>query len=552
MYKITLINDGAELVIHHPDFNDLKVIDGKIKQIENAADSFSFTILPNNPGYGLIRPLKTLITVENMLTEKIEFDGRILAPTDAMSDTGVFAKSFICESELGYLNDSCQRHGEYHDMTVREFFEVMIKNHNSDIAHDDIDKKFVLGNVTVTNSTDNVYRYLGYDNTFDSIDDKLISRLGGVIKARKENGVRYLDYLAETVEIKQTEIRLAKNLKSITKEVDPSEIITRLIPLGMSLESEDEGATDVSQARLTIASVNGGKDYLEDEEARSNFSVVTRSKIWDDITKPSILMTRGQQYLQENNRVKVKYFVSALDLSLLRKDPDSFEVGYYYPVINPVMGINETLKVIGKTIDIINPNQNDLTIGDKFKTTAQYNYEANKAQQNVVELQQTVSRQSNKIGTLTVDLTSAKTELEATKQRLENYENITDEDIISISNSIESVVGSIERLEQMIEDIPGADIGLAWFDQDGLMSSSDFAKLYDISKSVTNNNPNFPFYDFGVYISYAFQEFDKNQAEGSAQRNGYYYLVQLLEVMARKIDNYEFRLSKLEQPEGGA
>src|SRR5699024_4968913 len=120
MYKVTLINNGKETVIHHPAFNDLKVQEGQIKQEINVADSFSFTMLPNNPGYQLIRPLRTLITVENTLTKKTEFDGRILMPTESMEDSGAFGKSFVCESELGYLNDSAQRHGEYHNISVKD------------------------------------------------------------------------------------------------------------------------------------------------------------------------------------------------------------------------------------------------------------------------------------------------------------------------------------------------------------------------------------------------------------------------------------------------
>ena len=90
MYKVTLINDGLETVIHHPDFNDLKLQRGIIRQGINVADSFTFTILPNNPGYNLIRPLRTLVRVENMLTGKTEFDGRILMPTESMSESGAF------------------------------------------------------------------------------------------------------------------------------------------------------------------------------------------------------------------------------------------------------------------------------------------------------------------------------------------------------------------------------------------------------------------------------------------------------------------------------
>lgn len=274
----------------------------------------------------------------------------------------------------------------------------MVDRHNTEIAGDEIDKKFQVGQVTVTNSTDNVYRYLGYESTLDSIFDKLIDRLGGELRIRKQNGVRYLDYISQKGVQKKTEIRLAKNLKSIEKEADPSEIITRLIPLGVSIESEDEGAVDASQARLTIASVNGGRDYIEDEAAKHIYGVIAKSETWDDITLPANLMTRGNQFIAENNRVKIKYVLSALDLSLIGLDPESFEVGNYYPVINPVMGIDESLRVVEKTIDIIHPNTNSLSIGDLFKTASQYQNDMSKAQKNVVELQNTIHRQAQAIG----------------------------------------------------------------------------------------------------------------------------------------------------------
>ncbi|RST57685.1 lysin [Siminovitchia terrae] len=453
MYKVTIINGGKETVIHHPSFNDLKVQEGQINKGINVSDSFSFTIMPNNPGYNIIRPLKTLINVFNMKTGAYEFEGRILMPTESMSDSGVFAKAYVCESELGYLNDSAQRHGEYHDITVRRFFEIMIANHNADIANDDIDKTFRVGEVTVTNTTDNIYRYLGYESTFDTIDDKLISRLGGELRVRKENGVRYIDYLDSIGATKQTEIRLAKNLKSITKEADPDEVITRLVPLGERIESDYEDATDASEARLTIESVNNGKEYIEDTEAKSVFGVITKSQAWDDITIPSNLLRTGQQFLKENNRVKVKYSITALDLSLIGLDTDSFEVGNYYPVINPVMGINEHLRVIAKTIDIIEPDNNDLTIGDRFPTASQYQYEANKAQKEVVGLKSTVSRQNTKIGTLSINLSTTKDELEATKQQLQNFEQVTDQDIESITNSITTMLDTIQQLEQIVTDL---------------------------------------------------------------------------------------------------
>lgn len=463
-----------EIVIHHPAFNDLKVQSGQIKQGINVADSFSFTILPNNPGYSFIRPLKTLITVENLKTGKIEFDGRILMPTESMSESGAFAKSFVCESELGYLNDSCQRHGEYHNISVRDFLQVIIDNHNADVADDPIDKTFQVGIVTVTDPNDSLYRYLGYENTFDTIDDKLISRLGGELRVRKEEGVRYLDYLAVEKVVKPTEIRLAKNLKSISKEVDPSEIITRLIPLGETIESENEEATDASKARVTIESVNNGKDYIVDYEAEQALgTVVVKSHVWDDITQPAILKTRGEQFLRENNRVKIKYTLTALDLFLIGLDTDSFEVGYYYPVVNPVMGINENLRVIGKTIDITKQTQNDLTVGDIFKKASQYQSDTNKSAQKVVDLQNTVNRQSQTIAALKTELTAVDNAVKEVQQTL------TENDIPALEQAVSDLQTAITNLNDAIDEIP--DYGPVTTTTDGLMTATDKLKLNKIT-----------------------------------------------------------------------
>jgi len=496
MYRVKILNDGEEIIIHHPHFNDLKLSTGQIKQGINVAAGFTFSILPHNPGYNLLRPLKTLITVDNMKTGKTEFDGRILMPTESMSDSGAFTKSFVCESELAYLYDSCQRHGEYHNISIRDFLEVIVANHNKDIEDDEIDKKFWVGNVTVTDTNDSLYRYLGYESTLDTIHDKLINRLGGELVVRKENGIRYLDYLAIAGEVKSTEIRLAKNLKSVQKETDPSDIITKIIPLGQAIESEDGASTDASQARLTIESVNGGKDYIIDETSRQNFTIQAKSVTFDDITQPSNLLSAGMDYLKENNRVKVKYSVSALDLSLIDLDTDAFDTGNFYPLINPVMAINETLRVVEKTIDIINPNKNSLTIGDLFKTATQYQNEANKVQANVLELRNTVSRQTNKIGSISTELSLAKEELNTTKEmlqltqeRLENYESITDGDIATILESVSDLLEVTENLDSAIDNIPS--YAVASTTTDGLMSKEDKTKLddlqnYDIATTTAN------------------------------------------------------------------
>ena len=70
----------------------------------------------------------------------------------------------------------------------------------------------------------------------------------------------------------------------MTRDIDPSEIITRLTPpLGARIASEDENATDASEARLTIESVNSGLPYIDRPDLISVFGIQGGSETWDDI-----------------------------------------------------------------------------------------------------------------------------------------------------------------------------------------------------------------------------------------------------------------------------
>ena len=476
MYLVTLINNDKETTIHSPFFSGHKLLNSEIKREINIADGFNFEILPNNPGYNSISPLKTLVRVANSETGNVEFDGRILMPTESMSDTGSFSKSFICESELGFLHDSAQRHGEYHDITVRDFLIEIINNHNADVADDEIDKKFEVGIVEIDSSTGTLYRYLGYESTFASIKDKLLDRLGGELRVRKENGVRYLDYLQSIGERKSTEIRLAKNLKSITKETDPSDIITRLIPLGERIASDDEEATDASEARLTIESVNNGKDYIDDNEAMSVFGVIAKSHTWNDITQPNRLLTSGRDYLKENNRVKVQHQLSALDLSVIGKDPARFEVGNWHPVINEVMGINEDMRIVRQSIDIINPESNTLTIGDKFLKASDYQKEARNAQARLNELENQVEVLNARNRVTIAQLEDARDQLATIQQ------NLVDVDLDDLPQELQAISQQILALQQLLDNLDIPEYSLATQTEDGLMSAADKTKLDNITQ----------------------------------------------------------------------
>ncbi|EOR25023.1 phage minor structural protein [Niallia nealsonii AAU1] len=541
MYEVTIFDgpdDKVGIVIHSPFPNRVKLSAGSVKLLLKSISNGSITINLSNPGWGKIKPLVTLIRVKDIKRNKSVFKGRVLKPTHTMTSNGMFSIEYAIESELAYLNDSNQRFGEYHNISVRDFFTVMIENHNSQVEPH---KQFKVGNVTVMDSNDSLYRYLGYEKTFATIKDKLIDRLGGYLVIREEFDGNYIDYLAEVGEDSPTEIRLRKNLKDMKREIDPTGIISRLIPLGAKIESEDEEATDASQARIDIKEINNGLDYIDDPDMIAEFGVITGTIELDDVTDKNTIKLRGQQFFASQKAAKVTYSLTPVDVSLIDESFDELQVGNRHKVINEVFGIDEQLQIIEKEIDIPNPTKIALTIGEKYLTLTSYQVDARKKVKSVESLERQVTAYSNKIASISTELTNTKQTLQQTQERIENYENVTDGDISTITESVNQLIEIVDDLEQAVSNIPTAQ--LASFDRNGLMSSNDFGKLYYISQAA--NSSDFKYYDFGVNIRYAFDVIDSTLSPGSGVGEGYYYLRDLLEEMARKIDEHEYKIGQL-------
>lgn len=476
MYEVKLINDDKETIINAVSTHiDAPRITGTIKLGINTIDSFTFNIYKNNQGYDLIKSLKTKIEVINTKTNKVEFKGRVLLPKQKMSNLGLFTKTVVCESELGYLMDSTQRYGEYHNVTVREFLEIIIEQHNKQVSED---KQFKVGQVTVTDNNDSLYRFIGYEKTFNTIQDKLIDRLGGELRIRYINGVRYLDYLEEIGSVSSTEIRLAKNLVTLEEEKDPTSIITRLVPLGSKKTViDDNGEETEIEERITVAEINNGLDYIDDIEAMEEFGIIEDTVIFDDVNIVENLLRKGKEYLRSNNKIRKSYSITALDLSLIGLDINSIDLYNYYKVSNSLMNIDEELRVIEKTIKIESPEDSTVQVGEKFDDIKKYQLSVSKTAKEVKEVQ---NKLNNTIATVVkvenniVQIGSSVGEIEdgligtngnvteivntlniLSNIVLSNTENITEVqgDIVIANEKIETVNQEIETIKLEIVDI---------------------------------------------------------------------------------------------------
>lgn len=354
MHTVTIKN-GVEKTTIHSDNLD-RISGGKIVKAVNAVDSFTFTIYPDNAGYNKLKPLTTSVTVTDDSTGKDIFIGRVLKCPDSMDEQGLICKSVTCEGRLGWLYDSVQPYAEYKVVGIRTVLSSFLSKHNAQVG---TDKRIELGQVTVTASNNYTYT-ANWDKTMNVIADKLIGKFGGEIQLRDKDGKVYIDYLEHIGHGTDTKIELAVNLKTISREIDETSVITRLYPLGAK-------QTD-SEKRLTIGSVNGGKDYIEDSALVAKYGVISGTQTWDDVTQASILKTKATAFLKSANKTKKQYKITAVDLSTIDMNFEQFELGCWYRVVNPLMGIDEDLRIIGITINLDSPEQSELTFGDKFET----------------------------------------------------------------------------------------------------------------------------------------------------------------------------------------
>ena len=371
MYEVVIINDNKETVINAVSTDkDAPKITGTIKKGINVIDSFTFNILPKNPGFNILKAYKTHVKVFNTKSKKYEFIGRVLPSVSDMQDSGAFIKKITCESILGYLIDSKQDYEEYQNISPKDYLKKLIEVHNSRVENY---KRFEVRNVTVKDSNDSLYRYSDYTSTWDNINEDLIKSLGGEIQIEYTDDKIYIDYLTEIGKTcADTAIRFKHNLQSISNQPKFDDFYTRYKFLGAKLKTTDAEGNEVqSDERLTIKEVNNGKDYLDYEEGIEAFGIIEGVITYDDITEASNLLTRGKQYIS-SIQLGMSNTVKALDLSLLGLDFDSFEVGNYYPVIVEPLYINYFQRVIEKSIEIRQPSSNTITLGEKKISAKDY------------------------------------------------------------------------------------------------------------------------------------------------------------------------------------
>lgn len=334
------------------------VLSPKLSLELNKSGSLTFTLPTDNECYNTIQKLSSIVRV--YLDNVIIFKGRV------MYDERDFynRKQIYCEGALSFLMDSQMRP---FDITsdVESFLGLVLANHNNYV---DQDKWLELGTVTVLGSGTIEYNNTDYQSSLDVLTKNLLEKFAGYLRIREEYDdlqmqyVTYVDYLS-AYEVASTQpIEFGKNLLDLKEHISAEEVFTVLIPLGAK---QKDGEGDFT-GRLTIESVNDGKDYLENQTGIELFGKIERTQVWDDITTPEALLQNAREMLNSGVNTATTITIKAVDLHMTDDTIAAFVLGDLVRVVSAPHALDTQFQITKIDYDITSPDQTVYTFSADF------------------------------------------------------------------------------------------------------------------------------------------------------------------------------------------
>lgn len=458
MYRIKYYDKD----IYIPGDDSFSVLDPILNREENKAGSLEFSMLPEHPYYGQLEKLKLGVTVFE--DEKVIFKGRI------RSSEGDFdnENELKAEGKLAVLNDSQCRPFEFTG-TPEELFEYFLDNHNSQVSDE---QKLKKGNVTVTDPNNYITRsWKETAKTWPLMNSRLLDTLGGFFVVRYEEDGDYLDWLKGFDKYSSQKVEFAENLLDVSIFIDATETYTACIPYGAKIvvnhyeEVEIETATweegkyylltndiyslittedefnsavaagdhiyeitssETTDERVTIESVNDGKDYIINEEMAAKYGVIyapTELVTWDDVSRPENLLEKSSNWLN-NKGVSLKETVeaTALDLSKLGFDIEKIDIFHNVQVSSAPHSLEASYLVSKMQTLLDAPEETRIRLGSSKQTFTDRNIADKKKVEDTAERLGKI--EADYVNNEKMSSTIAKELLETSSQILQTSEQI--------------------------------------------------------------------------------------------------------------------------------
>lgn len=349
MYQIRCDGD----ILHDNREDTLTVYNPKLNLEVNKAGGLSFTIYDSHPYFKSIQKLKSIVEV--FKNGKVIFKGRVMSDSQRFNKE----KNIECEGKLACFNDSVFRSFDFKGSPTL-LWEQVLDNHNKQVSDF---QKFKMGVMSVSDPNDYINRSSESNlNSWEVLTTRLVDTLGGYLVVRYEADGDYLDYIEDFPHTATQSIQFGENLLNLDKEVNAEETYTAMIPMGVEIEGK----------RIDISSVNNGLDYIINEDAAKKYGIIYAPadiSTWDDVTLPSNLLSKAKEYLNNIGiSMSATIELTAIDLNLTDSEIESFNHCDYINIVSEPHGIHQKHLLKKLDIDIANPQNTKITLGDSKRT----------------------------------------------------------------------------------------------------------------------------------------------------------------------------------------
>ena len=342
-------------LLYDPRLPDLFVLEPDLTQKKNEPGELTFTIPKEHPHYGVLEKLKSRIRVYR--DDNLIWVGRVIEDERDLYEN----RKVVVEGSLALLLDSILRPFAM-DGTAADVWAHILSQHNAQV---NVNQRFVFGDCDLTGSVSISTK--DYLSAWQILKTSLLDQLGGYLIVRfDENENPVLDYLTDVPDTSTQKIEFGENLIAIVLSKNASETYTACIPLGAALKDIDPESEN--DARLTIASVNEGQDFLIDSELATDYGVIFAPSdltTWDEITDPTILMNKGYDWLNGTGaRFKQAIKLSTVDLHNADANVESFHFLDKVVVSCGTLCPEETYVLSELMIPLNNPASTSIVLGD--------------------------------------------------------------------------------------------------------------------------------------------------------------------------------------------
>lgn len=334
---------------HLPEY-ELEALQANVSA--TASGTATITMPPGHPAMDAFTSYKTVVTIYRR--GLLLFRGRVLYSTDDFYKR----RTITCEGERGFLQDSVVRPGKFYNTSPATVFSDLIENHNTQV---DASKTFVVGDVTAGSA--NVFVNIAITTAEQTAValDLLIAQAGGyIVFTTNDEGQRVINWYEEPGYKSEQAIEFGENLLDYSRTTAGTDMVTAILPYG--------GVDEETGNRITIESVNDGLDYIQDDEAVELRGFILRPMYWDDALDPTTLKTRAERALSKMRNIVSSLQLTAVDMSALSQDIDTFQVLDLVHVISQPHGVDEEFLLTDRHYDLLNPDLDTIVMGKEVLT----------------------------------------------------------------------------------------------------------------------------------------------------------------------------------------